>query len=504
MKIIKYKINRNKVSIYTRWLLPVFLIYLLSSIFSLNSHCQIYTLDQVIRFAQDKSPEALRIKTSKDNKYWQWKKYKSQYKPQLVLNCTFPHYQNQNIPVRQDDGSIIYKSINQSQSYAALSIEQNIGLTGGVIYLNTDLNRIDDFSQDFTSYSGSPFYLGFEQPLFAFNNLKWMNLIEPLKLEESHREYAEGIEEIAYNTASRYFDLLISQINYQIASLNKTNADTIFKIGMEKYSMGKISKNELLQLKYGVISSQKAIAMAGLSIKTTRLELNSYTGINENDSLIITLPDNIFRFVIDDSLALNKALENSQRSVEFKRERFEARRDAVKARRESRLMASLLVSYGKTNIAGDIQGIYEHPQEMQMLNVGLSIPVIDWGRAKADRKTAEANLKLTDYTVQQNEINFRQEILTEVENFRMLQEFIEYTAEADRTAAERYEIARLRYLSGDINLTEYNIAQEEKDQARRDHIVALRDYWLTYYSIRILTLYDFKNNNQLINNYKNQ
>ena len=489
--------------IYPGWSVTALLICINPAIFCLQTHCQTTTLDKVISFAQENSPEALRIKTARDNKFWQWKKYKSQYKPQMVLNFTLPHFQKQNIPVRQEDGSIIYKSIDQSHSTAALSIEQNIGLTGGVIYLNTDLARFDDFRQDIKSYSGSPFYVGFIQPLFAFNNLKWMNLIEPLKLEESLREYAEGIEQIAYNTALRYFDLLLSQINFQIAAVNKAYADTIYGVGTVKYSMGKISKNELLQLRYGVISSQKSMAMASLTIKTSRLELNSYTGMSGNDTLIIALPDSISVIIINDSLALNKAIENSRRSVEFRRERFEARRDAMKARRDSRLTASLSVSYGKTNIAGNVPDIYVNPQEMQMLIAGLSIPIIDWGRAKAERKTAEANQKLTDFRVRQEEINFRQEILTEVENFRMLQEFIKYTEEADVTAAERYEIARLRYLAGDISLTDYNIALEDKDQARRDHIEALRDYWLTWYSIRILTLYDFRNDKQLTDNYSN-
>ena len=60
----------------------------------------------------------------------------------------------------------------------------------------------------------------------------------------------------------------------------------------------------------------------------------------------------------------------------------------------------------------------------------------------------------------------------------MLQDFIEYTKEADQTAAERYEIARLRYIANDISLTEYNIALEQKDYARQDYITALRDYWV--------------------------
>ena len=459
---------------------------------------QTYTLEQVIRFARENSTEALRIKTSKENKYWQWKTYKAEYKPQLILKANLPSYQNKNTAVTQDDGSIEFRNINQNEVNAELSLEQNIGLTGGKIFISSDFNRLDDFKQNTGNYSGSPFYIGIEQPLFVFNDLKWMNRIEPLKYEESHKEFIEENEKIAYNTTVKYFNLLISQINYQVAYTNKANADTIYNVGIEKYALGKISKNELLQLKYGVISAQKSIATARLSIKTTLLELCSYTGLNEIDTIVLALPDSIFRFYIDDSLAISKAMKNSLRSVEFKREVLEARRDAEQARRESGLNANLSISYGKTNAASDIYGMYENPQNLQTLDIELSIPIFDWGRTKAKRKTAEGDLELVKYTVQQDKINFRQEVISEIENFRMLQEFVEYTAEADCTATSRFEIARLRYMASDISLTEYNIALEEKDQAKWDYIEALRDYWLAYHSIRILTLYDFNNHQQII------
>ncbi len=477
--------------------LPFFVLGFMTIFFSLYSKGQTYTLDQIIQIAQENSPEAMKIKTYKENKYWQWKTYKSEYKPQLVLNSTLPSYQKQSIAVRQEDGSILYRDVNQSQAYAGLTLEQNIGLSGGKLTLSSDLTRLDDYNLNTGSYSGSPFYIGLEQPLFAFNNLKWMRRIEPIKYDESIKEFIEGNEQIAYSSSTLFFNLLISQINYQIAYTNKINADTIYKIGMEKYSMGKISKNELLQLKYGAITAQKSIATASLAIKTSLLALSSYIGIKESDNIQLVLPDSISRIQIHDSLALEKAMENSKLSIEFKRQLLEARRDAEKARRESRLNASLYVSYGKTNIANTYYDIYENPQPLQTLNIGLTIPILDWGRSKATRKTAEANLKLVEYTVHQDEINFRQEVITEIENFRMLQDFIEYTSEADQTAAERYEITKLRYLAGDINLTDYNIALEEKDQAKQDYITALRDYWLTYFSIRILTLYDFKNNELL-------
>ena len=458
-----------------------------------------YTMERIINYAQENSPEALKIKTSKENQYWQWRTYKSEYKPQLVMDATLPAYQNNNIPVTQDDGSVVYRNTNQSMSYTSLSLEQNIGLTGGKIYLSTDLSRLDDFNQNTNSYSGSPFYIGVEQPLFAFNSLKWLNRIEPLKYQESLKEYAEGIETIAYNTVTMYFNLLIAQISYQIASTNKAHADTIYRIGQERYSMGKISKNELLQLKFGVISSQKAMANAELSIKTSLLELSSFTGLKIADDQKLLLPDKVYAFKIDGEIAIEKALENSNRSIEFKRNILEARRDAEQAKRESRFQASLSLSYGQTNIAPHIPGIYDNPQTLQTLNVGVSVPILNWGRSKAKREKAMANLQLVEYTMQQTEINYKQEVLTEVENFNMLQEFIFFTSEADKTAEERYQIAMLRYMANDISLTEYNIALEQKDQAKKEFVSALRDYWLAYYFIRLLTLYDFRNNVSLTN-----
>ncbi len=125
-------IKRHHERIRRVCIISAILITFKSAIFSSPSYCQSLTLNQTILIAQEKSPVALQIRTSKDNKYWQWEKYKSEYKPQLVLNLDMPHFQKQNIPVRQEDGSVLYKTIDQSNSFGSLSIEQNIGFTGGL------------------------------------------------------------------------------------------------------------------------------------------------------------------------------------------------------------------------------------------------------------------------------------------------------------------------------------------------------------------------------------
>lgn len=460
-------------------------------------NAQTYTLEEVLEYTQNYSPEAMKNKTSKENKYWQWKTYKSNYKPQLVLNSTIPSYINNNIPVIQEDGSIVYQSVNHSQTELSLSLEQNIALTGSKLFISTYLSRVDDFNKDNHSYSNSPYYIGLEQPIFAFNNLKWMNKIEPLKYDESLKEFVEDLERIAYNTTYRFFNLLIAQISYGIAESNLKNANSLYDLGQEKFKMGKISKNELLQLKFGYVSAQKALAGASLHEETAQLALSSYTGLQNIEASTLLLPDEVPQFTIDKDLAVELAMENSRRSVEFKRSILEAERELERAKRESGLNASLQLSYGTTNVAGTISDIYDNPQSMKSVNLGLLIPIVDWGRAQARKKTANANLKLVEYSVHQEEINFKEEIVSEIEYFRMLMNLIEYTKEGDNTAAERFEIARQRYIAEDISFTEYNIALEEKDRAKQDYITALGNYWTTYYSIRILTLYDFENNQQL-------
>ena len=79
----------------------------------------------------------------------------------------------------------------------------------------------------------------------------------------------------------------------------------------------------------------------------------------------------------------------------------------------------------------------------------------------------------------------------------MLQKQVKLTAETDEIATKRYQIAQDRYILADLSITDLGIALQEKDRAKRDYIVALRDYWRAYYTLRYYTLYDFEQNTSL-------
>ena len=175
------------------------------------------TLQQVVDMAKGKSIAAKQAVTLKENKYWQWRTFKSNYQPQLSLNGTLPAYINSFQEVVQPDGTIEFQPVKYNNSSLNLALSQSIAQTGGTIFGTTQLQRYDDFDRNYKLYNGVPYGIGYSQPLAKFNQLKWDQKIEPLKYNESKQEYIESMEEIAIKATGYFFDLLLAQVNLQIA-----------------------------------------------------------------------------------------------------------------------------------------------------------------------------------------------------------------------------------------------------------------------------------------------
>lgn len=453
---------------------------------------RVLTLDEVISIAKGQSPAAKRAETLKENRYWQYRVYKSNYVPQLSLDGTVPDLNRSVTPVTQPDGSTEYRSVFNSNSDVTLSLSQTIAATGGQVFLNSSLYRFDDFKNDAVRYGGNPLVLGFNQPLFSYNQLKWDKKIEPLKYEESLRSYAEQYEEISQEASTYFFNLLKAQVDLEIAQKNRANNDTIYKIAQGRYRLGKIPENDLLQLELNLMNSRQAVAQANLDLETAQLQLKSYLGLRETEDVSLQIPDSIPNFKVSQELALKEAESNRSDAIAFKRRTLEAKSQVAQAKGETGLNMNLFGNFGLTNQSQQFTSIYESPQDQQRVRLGFSIPIVDWGRQKSRVKTAEANEQLVSYTVQQDRVDFEQEVFTQVKRFDMLRQQVKITQKADDISQRRYDIARNRYLIGKISITDLSIALTEKDKAKRDYLAALGNFWQAYYNLRRLTLYDFQ------------
>lgn len=450
------------------------------------------TLQQVVDLAKSNSIEAKQASTQRETKYWEYRTFRSNYQPQLSLTGILPGYSKTYAQVFQPNGTVLFQPIHNDNSSLQLDFSQSITATGGSIYGTTQMQRFHDFDRNNVLYNGVPYAIGYTQPMFQFNALKWDKKIEPLKYNESKQAYIEAQENIAISVTTYFFDLLLAQVNFRIANTNLTNTNKIMEIAKVKFELGKISKNEILQLELEQLNAKKALGTSLRDMEISTLNLVSFTGQEGLDKIMLIVPEEITPMTVSADKVLAEAFENRSDAIAFVRRLAEAKRDVAKAKGQSGLQATLTANLGFSNTAAHIPDVYRNPKNQQLLELKFSVPVLDWGRSKSRTKTALANEKFTSYEVDQEKQTFKQQIITQVTLFNMMKDQIQLTAKADSIASEKYKIAGERYVLGDLSITDLSIAFNENDQAKRDYVTSLRDFWGAYYQLRYLSLYDFE------------
>ncbi len=456
-----------------------------------------YTLEEMVARAKEISPASLQNKTQKENNYWRYRLFRSNYNPQLQLSGTLPSYSQSFSSITQPDGSIEFLEVQQNLMNLELGLQQVISPTGGVISVNSSTDRFDNFlamsGEPQTQFSGVPVNVRLQQPIFAYNPFKWDKKIEPLIYEESKREYVQEMEKVSMDVTSLFFDYLIAQANFDIASQNLEKTEEIFEIEKKRYDIGETFEDALLQVELQVLQARQDLAQAQMDLEQSTFSVTGYIGLNRYEEIRLITPDVIPQFDVDVDLAIQYAFDNRAEALGFIRQELQAESDLARAKGE-RIQMELNASYGYNNAALTFPDIYQNPNTQALVNLVLSVPILDWGRNKARVSQAMANQRLVEYTVEQERINFEQEIFTKVKNFIMMRERLNVTEISDEVAQKRYDIALKRYQTGNVTITDLNIAQGEKDTNKRAYYTSLKDFWVAYYELRALTLYDFENN----------
>jgi outer membrane protein TolC len=337
-------------------------------------------LHQVVEMAKSKSIAAKQASTIKKTRYWQYRTYRSNYQPQLSLAGILPSYNKTFAEVLQPDGSILFHPIHNNNSSLNLSFSQTIASTGATVFGTTQLQRFDDFERKNKLYNSVPFGIGIIQPLFQFNSLKWDKRIEPLLYAESVQAYIEDMEDISINACSHYFDLLLAQVNFEIAETNMKNTQNILLIAKEKFELGKITKNEILQLRLEELKAQKALGLSKRDMQIATLNLKSYVGLQDTKQIALMLPAANIDMNVSSQKVLEEAMENRSDAIAFQRRIAEAKRDVAKAKGDNGLNASLTAQVGFSKSGTDIFKAYQAPQGNPVRSNEGSAGLISSGR----------------------------------------------------------------------------------------------------------------------------
>ncbi len=455
------------------------------------------TLDEAIEIAHKKSPDYKINLNQNQRNYWRFRRYKASFLPQLSLAATLPEYRNQVQRITNDVGQDIFVNQNQLRVEGGLSISQNVPYTGGVLSINTNLERVELFGlNDNIGYSIIPFTIRYFQNSLLFNPFKWDKRIEPLAYEESKREFIENMEQISVTTSRLYFQLLRAQKQLEIAELNLSNQDTLYQISQGRFKMGKIAENDLLQMELTLLNSQNSVTTSEIEVKRTSQNLARYLEL-DSESVELSVPEELPLFDVDIDKALSEAEENRKAVIEFRRRRLEAEKEVARQKGNNRLNVGVVANLGISNNGDDFNNLFSNFNKQQNVSVSIGIPIFDWGVSKSRRKMAEADLDLTNNNINQDMQEFEQEIYLHVLNWSNQRDFLLTAEKAKEVALKRYDISKKRYILGKITITDLNIALQEKDNALVRYLNSLQGFWQDYYILRQLTLYDFINDRKI-------
>jgi outer membrane protein TolC len=467
-----------------------------------------FTIDEVIEMAKEQSPEGIQAKHSFRASYWQYRSYKAGFLPSLVFSATAPNFSRAMTAVQQENGAYLYLQDYSNRLSGAVNIEQNVPLTGGQFSIGSNLSRTDIFGDDgYTQYLSSPLSITYSQSLFGLNSIKWDRKVEPLKYEEAKKRYLRSVETVSITAIRYFFNLAEAQQRVAIAEFNKVNTDSLYKIAKGRYNIGTIGENDMLQSELNYMNACATLNDAVLNLAASKNRLRSFLGFNESVDISIIIPSEAPKLELSIDKVMEHAKQNSPDLLAYERQLIEAKRNVASAKASRGFSADLYMQFGldqrsgTRNNSGKIADAYKKPGDMERVQLGLRIPILDWGKGKGRVKMAQSNEELTKVQVQQAITDFEQDVILQVNQYHMQSEQYQITTKADTIAQKRYSVSMQRYLTDKIDITEMNNAQNDRDNARLRSVTALRNYWTYYYTVRQLTLYDLINDKPLETDY---
>ena len=450
------------------------------------------TLDECITMARRQSVDAAVALGELRSAYWQWRSYRADLLPEVSLSGTLPSYNKRYSSYQQADGGLSFVRNDYLGLDGAVNITQKLWPTGGTLSVESSLDYLHQTGSGMggsNQFMSLPVAITLSQPLFGTNHLKWDRRIEPLRYREAQARFLTETEQVAMQAISLYFGLLLAGEQVNIARQNLQTAEKLYEVAQAKRSMGSISENDVLQMRLDALTARTALTNSESMWQASQFALRSFLDVEAD--IMPVVPEDIpqLRLVYED--VLGHALRNNALATTMRRRQLEADH-AVASARANRQSINLYAQLGYTGTGDNMSRAYRHLLSNEVVQVGITIPLLDWGKRKGQRRVAESNREIVQGQLRQQAQEFRQNIFILTEQFNNQAEQLRIACEADTIARRRYHTNVETFKIGSISTLELSDAQKAKDQARQNRIQQLFNYWYYYYQLRSIALWDFE------------
>lgn len=479
------------------------LLYLLVA-FCQEATSQTLTLERAIRMAQDSSIAAFETRYDYLRQEWAYKAYKSSLKPQIALTAQ-PAYLRQWFEPTTTSLSPSY--LNAFGTNLAVTYEQKIEKLGGMVY--ADSRHVwNELFGDMRSQYGmdrvfgvTPLRIGYRQSLIGYNAFKWEKAMEEHNLRHALKEQLYRMQQIAEQTTAYYFDYVSAEEYYNTNRQNFLTTDTLYNIAKKKFMLTTVSREELMSMELERMNAKNQQDNALTELQNARYSLLSYLRIPDTgQKLTLLLPQAPEALMLDAQKAIDMAKKNLPDVSAMDGRLIEAEQALDLARHKMGLQASIDVSVGIQQYNRDYFKAYRDPQTYAAAMIGLTIPLYDGKLAKNRMKKAKVGMEAVRLAAEEQKRQIEESVITTIASLETRLRTLPEAAKGQGLADEAFALIQRRYADGQIDMNTYMLAQNRKDQAHNIYTSLLCSFWMSYYKLCRLTMYDFIGEKELLLN----
>ncbi|MDD2283948.1 MAG: TolC family protein [Paludibacter sp.] len=454
------------------------------------------TLGEVIDQLSLKSSAAQIEKLNHQNEILQFENYKKSFLPAVWLNFNPVNF-NRSLRLLQQpsDGSYSYVEDYSNNSSAGVSVRQKIGITGGELNIGSNVNYLNEFSRKLNSFSTTPFSIGYSQQLWGGGKqYRLEKEIEYAKNKAAIKEYCTKLSQIQQQALGLYMTALLGKMEQDLAQQTTLNTDTLLQLAHIKLNNGHITEYDFKQIELQSLNARYAFENARKNYIEAQERLAVFLGIEEIE---VEIPEFDIPFAIETSMAMFYVERNNPFSKQQEIHTLEAERNLFSVKLSNRFNGNISLNYGVNQYAETFAGAYRNGNTRQSVIIGFQIPVFQWGVNKNRIQIAENNYEASKIARERQMREFKNEVKENINNYNHSVKLWLTTEKAYKLSQEQYEMLIQKFSLGKVSVYELTTAQSEQNNAMQRYYSAIRDTYNSYFILRSMALYDFKQNVEL-------
>lgn len=459
------------------------------------------TLDKVVNEWCFNSPTAEKIRLAHENTLLSFENYKKGFLPSVSFALN-PVAFNRSLRLMQrpDDGSYSYVVDYSNSSNAGITVQQKIGMTGGVLSMNSNLNVLTEFSSQRNSFSTTPLSVNYSQQLFGgYYTYKKMRDMQRAKLVNSAKQYCSDVADMQTQALNIFLELFLADITRKLALKNIRISDTLLVSGKALWQNGHFTEYEYRQVELQANNNQYVYENAMKEYQKSLRQFWAFLGDKDGtDSVNVVMPEFSLPLSVDYDRAERYTRKNSPFALTLETKRLEAEQALFNARLSNRFNGNVNLSYGLNQYADRFSDAYRKPDYSQGVTLGFQIPIFQWGIGRNKIRMAKNVYRNSMLELEEAEVKFANGLKDEISAYSHNVKLYFLSERSYQLSKQQYEMLSRKFRVGKVSVYELTSAQQELYEAMKKYYYSIQSVWNSFFVLRKLTLYDFEKQIELV------